>query len=164
MTTPINSCIFDLIGLDENRPLAVQLAQGASFRWGSVICAEEIALMEQEIAEHAIPLPSRGSPWRPHGRLAVSSRSGGIRLNGCEPLRYPARFAPWWKALPIAGARLPGFWRTRLRGTAATVLATARTGRILLVGEHAATITLAQGLARYGKETQQAVSGPDGSS
>src|SRR5258705_10682475 len=127
MTTP-RPMIFDLIGLGENRPLAVQRARGASFRRGSVICAEEIELIEQEIAEHAIPLPSRGSPWRPRGRLAVSSRAGGIRLNGCEPVRYPALFAPWWKALPIVGARLPGFWRTRLRGTAATVLKTARPG------------------------------------
>ncbi len=156
--------IFDLIGLDENRPLAVQLAQGASFRRGSVICAEEIALIEQEIAEHAIPLPTRGRPWRPRGRLAVSSRPGGIRLNGYEPVRYPTPFAPWWKALPIVGARLPGFWRSRLRGTAATVLETARPGRILLIGEHAASINLAQGLARYGREIRQAAARPDGSS
>jgi len=122
-------------------------------------------LIEQEIAEHAIPLPSRGSPWRPRGRLAVSSRPGSIRL---QRLRVPCdirpSFAPWWKALSIVGARLPGFWRTRLRGTAATVLETARPGPILLVGEHAATITLAKGLARYGKETRQATGGPDGSS
>ena len=154
--------IFDVLGLDENRPLAVHLPRNASFRRGSVICAEEIALIEQEIVEHAIPMPSRGSPWRPRGRLAVSFRPGGIHLNGCEPVRYPAPFAPWWKALPIVGARL--FWRTRLHGTAATVLETARRGRILLVGEHAATITLAHGLARYGKEIQQAVAGSDGSS
>jgi GT2 family glycosyltransferase len=157
-----NQLIFDLIGLDENRPLAVQLAQGASFRQGSVVCAEEIALMEQEIAEHAIPLPGCGSPWRPRGRLAVSSRPCGIPPNGRGPVRYPAPLVPWWQALPIVGARLPGFWRTRLRDAAATVLKTARPGRILLVGEHAATITLSQGLARYGKETQQAVTGPGG--
>jgi GT2 family glycosyltransferase len=153
--------IFDLTGLDENRPLAVQPAQGTSFRRGSVICAEEIALMEQEIAEHAIPPPSRGSPWRPRGRLAVACRPGGIRLNGCEPVGNPAPFAPWWKALPIVGARR--FWRTRLRDTAATVLEAARSGRILLVGEHAATSTLAEGLVRCGKETRQ-TAGPDGSS
>src|SRR5215470_3439654 len=120
MTTP-GPMIFDLIGLDENRPLAVQLAQGGSFRRGSVICGEEIALMEQAIAEHAIPLPSRGNPCRPRGRLAVSSRPGGTRVIGCEPVQYPAPFVPWWKALPIVGTHLPSPWRNKLRGIAETV-------------------------------------------
>src|SRR5262249_4014647 len=133
-------------------------------RRGSVICAGEIALMEQEIADHAIPLPSRRNPWRPRGRLAVSSRPGGVRLNACGPVRYPAPFLPWWKTLPMVGPRLLPFWRTRLRGTAATVQESARPGRILLVGQHAATIALAQSLARYGREMEQAAAGPDGSS
>lgn len=152
--------IFELTGLDERKPLTVHLAEGQSFQQGGAICMEQMALMEREIVERAIPLPKAGIPERPRGPLTVTRRSGEAlsSKHGLAPSSTSSDGPPpLWKRLSFIQARLPGFWLNRLKDTlAATVQEAARPGRILLVGEAVATAALAQALERRGRSTQRA--------
>ena len=147
---------FALSGMGEAKPLLVQQPPGA-FQRGATICYEEVELIEQEVARHAIALPGRKlSRRRPNGLTARPLPGKHSHLPGVQPVRA-AGYAGWWQRLPIIGPRLPAFWPSRLRPAIAKVREVARPGPLLVVGDkHAAA--LAGKLARDGWNTQWAAS------
>ncbi len=132
---------LSLTGLGETQPLLVAAGRPAAFRRGRAICAEEIRLIDAEIARMNIPAPKRIPAQRPH--FVMRAAPSGVRAAQSPSAVFddaPDHPQSWWSCIPVLRRKVLRHWYNRMADAAAMTATFARPGEIVVVGERLPTI------------------------